>query len=117
MRSYRPEELFNKTGALYSEVAARAPAGNRRMSANSHANGGALMRPLRLPNFATYAVAVGRPGETDAEATRIMGMLLRDVVRENAASRNFRAVAPHFDFRFFFFFPDATSSPLAFKAS
>jgi xylulose-5-phosphate/fructose-6-phosphate phosphoketolase len=59
MRSYRLEELFNKTGALYFEVAARAPAGNRRMSANSHANGGAPMRPLRLPNFATYRG--GRP--------------------------------------------------------
>ena len=94
MRGYRPEELFDKSGALHSGIAALAPAGNRRMSANPHANGGALMRPLRLPNFEIYAVTVPRPGETDAEATRILGMFLRDVMRENAASQNFRVFGP-----------------------
>jgi xylulose-5-phosphate/fructose-6-phosphate phosphoketolase len=94
MRSYHPEELFDKSGALYPEIAALAPKGNRRMSANPHANGGALMRPLRLPAFETYGVPVVRPGESDAEATRIMGESLRDVLRENAASHNFRLFGP-----------------------
>ncbi|MCI0600908.1 MAG: phosphoketolase family protein, partial [Beijerinckiaceae bacterium] len=88
------EELFDEKGTLHPEIAALAPAKNRRMSANPHANGGSVMRPLRLPNFETYAVAVTRPGETDAEATRIMGLFLRDVMHANAASRNFRVFGP-----------------------
>ena len=67
---------------------------NRRMSANPHANGGALMRPLRLPDFRAYAVDVPGPGQVDAEATRVMGALLRDVMRQSAATRNFRLFGP-----------------------
>jgi xylulose-5-phosphate/fructose-6-phosphate phosphoketolase len=94
MRSYGPDELFDKSGALRAEIAALAPAGSRRMSANPHANGGALMRPLRLPDFRSYAVAVANPGEPLAEATAIMGAFLRDTMRENGASRNFRVFGP-----------------------
>ena len=94
MRSYRPDELFDDAGRLRPGIAALAPAGERRMSANPHANGGALMRPLRLPDFKAYAVAVAQPGQADAEATRVMGGYLRDVMRENAASRNFRLFGP-----------------------
>ncbi len=94
MRSYKPEELFDEKGALRSEIAALAAAGRRRMSANPHANGGALMRPLRLPDFRRYGVALAHPGEIDAEATAIMGGFLRDVMRDNAASRNFRVFGP-----------------------
>ena len=94
MRSYRPEELFDDAGGLRPEIAALAPAGERRMSANPRANGGALMRPLRLPDFARYAVPVSQPGRKDAEATLIMGAFLRDVMRENETSRNFRVFGP-----------------------
>jgi xylulose-5-phosphate/fructose-6-phosphate phosphoketolase len=94
MRSYRPEELFDAAGRLLPTIAALAPAGERRMSANPHANGGALMRPLRLPDFTSYAARVAHPGQTDAEATEIMGEFLRDVMRENATSRNFRVFGP-----------------------
>ncbi|MCZ8546229.1 phosphoketolase family protein [Mesorhizobium qingshengii] len=94
LRSYKPEELFDEAGALRTEIAALAPAGEQRMSANPHANGGALMRPLRLPGFESYAIPVAHPGEANAEATRIMGTFLRDVMRENGASRNFRVFGP-----------------------
>ena len=94
MRSYRPEELFDAGGHLRADIAALAPAGERRMGANPHANGGALMRPLRMPDFTAHAVVVARPGLADAEATRVMGTFLRDVMRLNAASRNFRVVGP-----------------------
>ena len=94
MRSYRPDELFDDAGRLLPEIAALAPAGTRRMSAYPHANGGALMRPLRLPRFEDYAVPVVRPGGTDAEATRVMGAFLRDVMRDNAATSNFRLFGP-----------------------
>ncbi len=94
MRSYRAEELFDQAGRLDPEIAALAPIGERRMSANPHANGGALMRPLRLPDFQDYAVAVKQPGEADAESTRILGTFLRDVMRANEASRNFRIFGP-----------------------
>ena len=94
MRSYRPAELFDAAGRLRPEIAELAPVSERRMGANPHANGGALMRPLRLPCFEAYAVAVERPGQTDAEATRIMGAFLRDVMRDNAATRNFRLFGP-----------------------
>ncbi|MGP2493728.1 phosphoketolase family protein [Mesorhizobium sp. PUT5] len=92
--SYRPQELFDGTGRLQPEIAALAPQGNRRMSANPHANGGALMRPLSLPDFRDYAVAVTAPGGADAESTRIAGAFLRDVMRRNAQSRNFRVFGP-----------------------
>ena len=94
MRSYRPEELFDATGRPRPGITALAPAGASRMSANPHANGGALMRPLRMPPFENYAVPVVRPGATDAEATRVMGAFLRDVMRANAATRNFRLFGP-----------------------
>ncbi len=94
MRSYRPEELFDAAGRLLPDIAALAPTGIKRMGANPHANGGALLRPLRLPAFESYAVVVGSPGLVDAEATRIMGTFLRDVMRENASARNFRVFGP-----------------------
>jgi len=94
MRSYRPQELFGEAGRLASEIAAMAPAGSRRMGANPHANGGLLKRELRLPDFRAYAVHVESPGGSLAEATRVMGSYLRDVVRLNAESRNFRLMGP-----------------------
>jgi xylulose-5-phosphate/fructose-6-phosphate phosphoketolase len=90
MRSYKPKELFGERGRLAPEIAALAPAGNRRMGANPNANGGLLKRELRLPDFRSYAVDVQQPGGTQAEATRVMGSFLRDVVRLNAEIRNFR---------------------------
>ncbi len=94
MRSYRPEELFGEHGRLRADIAALAPVGERRMGANPHTNGGALMRPLRLPDFTSYAVPVDHPGKGDAEATHVMGTFLRDVMRLNAATRNFRIFGP-----------------------
>ena len=94
LRSYRPQELFDEKGALRADLAALAPSGERRMSANPHANGGALKRPLRLPDFTDYAVPVATPGQTDAEATRQAGIFLRDVMRQNMANRNFRVFGP-----------------------
>jgi xylulose-5-phosphate/fructose-6-phosphate phosphoketolase len=94
MKSYRPEELFDREGRLVAELEALAPEGTRRMGANPHANGGALLRDLRLPDFCSYAVAVPGPGEATAEATRAMGRYLRDVMKMNAGSRNFRLFSP-----------------------
>ncbi len=94
MKSYKPEELFDAEGKLKAEIAAIAPAGTKRMSGNPHANGGLLLKDLVLPPFANYAVDVKRPGGTDAEATRILGQFLRDVMKENAEARNFRVVGP-----------------------
>jgi xylulose-5-phosphate/fructose-6-phosphate phosphoketolase len=83
-RSYRPEELFDPDRQLNPELAALAPAGDRRMGANPHANGGLLLKELVLPDFRDYAVAVPRPGTVTAEATRIAGRFLRDVMKLNA---------------------------------
>ncbi len=94
MKSYKPEELFNDTGELKPELAALAPRGNRRMGANPHANGGALLKPLRIPNFRDYAVDVPKPGVVFAEATRVMGKFLRDVMKLNKDHRNFRVFGP-----------------------
>ena len=94
MRGYRPEELFDETGRLRPEIAGLAPQGERRMSANPHTNGGVLLRDLRLPDFRDYAVDVPSPGATLAEATRVQGKLLRDVLKRNADSRNFRLFSP-----------------------
>lgn len=94
LRSYRPEELFDEAGSLRPEIAALAPAGERRMGANPHANGGLLMRPLRLPAFRDYAIQVDAPGKVVGEATRVLGSYLRDVVALNASARNFRVVGP-----------------------
>jgi xylulose-5-phosphate/fructose-6-phosphate phosphoketolase len=83
MRSYRPEELFDEHGTLVSELAELPPRGHRRMSANPHANGGELLRDLVMPDFRDYAVEVPTPGTTTAEATRVLGTLLRDIIRRN----------------------------------
>src|SRR5580704_10903774 len=94
MQSYKPQELFDKSGRLIPELAALAPKGDRRMGANPHANGGVLMRDLRLPDFSTYAVDVPKPGAVDAEDTRVLGRFLRDVIKANADQRNFRIFGP-----------------------
>jgi xylulose-5-phosphate/fructose-6-phosphate phosphoketolase len=94
MKSYRPEELFDAEGKLIPELAELAPHGDRRMSANSHANGGLRLRDLVLPDFRDYAVKVQRPGTEVAEATRILGKFLRDVMKLNENSKNFRIFGP-----------------------
>jgi xylulose-5-phosphate/fructose-6-phosphate phosphoketolase len=94
MRSYEPEKLFDAAGGLVPELQALAPAGNRRMGANPHANGGLLKRELKLPDFRSYAVDVPCPGCAIAEATRELGKLLRDVLELNAEARNFRIMGP-----------------------
>jgi xylulose-5-phosphate/fructose-6-phosphate phosphoketolase len=94
MKSYKPEELFDLTGRLKSEIAALAPKGERRMSANPHTNGGILLRGLRLPDFRTYEVEVSEPGAETAEATRVQGRYLRDVMKLNIESKNFRLFSP-----------------------
>ncbi|MEI5681768.1 phosphoketolase family protein [Mesorhizobium sp. CCNWLW179-1] len=94
LHSYKPEELFDEVGRVKREIAALAPIGNKRMSATPHANGGTLMRPLRLPDFKDYAVAVKQPGGADAESTQVAGKFLRDVMRHNAEARNFRVFGP-----------------------
>jgi xylulose-5-phosphate/fructose-6-phosphate phosphoketolase len=94
LASYEPEKLFDENGRLVADVAALAPRGTRRMGANTHANGGLLLRDLRLPDVRDYAVDVPRPGASEAEATRIQGQWIRDVLRANAATRNFRIVSP-----------------------
>jgi xylulose-5-phosphate/fructose-6-phosphate phosphoketolase len=92
LRSYRPEELFDERGAVRAEVSALAPAGEHRMSANPHANGGTLLRDLELPDFRLYAVDVPAPASTSSEATRVLGAWLRDVVRANPD--RFRLMGP-----------------------
>ncbi len=94
MRSYRVEELFDSTGALRSDLAALAPQGESRMGANPHANGGLLLKDLAMPDFTAYAVEVRKPGATTAEATRVAGKFLRDIMKLNLASRNFRIMGP-----------------------
>ena len=92
MRSYRPAELFDESGALVPELARLAPRDGRRMSANPHANGGLLLQELRLPDFRDYAVEVKRPGTVQAEGTRVLGTWLRDVISAN--QDNFRLFGP-----------------------
>jgi xylulose-5-phosphate/fructose-6-phosphate phosphoketolase len=94
MKSYKPHELFDRDARLKPELAALAPQGARRMSANAHANGGLLLKDLRLPDFRDYAVRVPKPGAATAEATRVMGGYLRDVMKLNLGSRNFRLFSP-----------------------
>jgi xylulose-5-phosphate/fructose-6-phosphate phosphoketolase len=94
MRSYRPEELFDVHGTFTRDLAALAPTGDRRMGANPHANGGVLLRELRLPDFRDYAVDVPAPGAMDAEDTRVLGRFLRDVIAANDDRRNFRLFGP-----------------------
>jgi xylulose-5-phosphate/fructose-6-phosphate phosphoketolase len=94
MRSYRPEELFDAAGTLVPELAELAPRGERRMSANPHANGGLLLKDLRLPDFRAYAVDVTKPGAVTAESTRVQGKYLRDVMKLNLRQQNFRVFSP-----------------------
>jgi xylulose-5-phosphate/fructose-6-phosphate phosphoketolase len=94
LRSYAAEELFDGSGRLRPEIAALAPVGDKRMSANPHTNGGVMRRPLHLPDHTDYAVPVVQPGQTEAEATAVAGMFLRDVMRANQANRNFRVFGP-----------------------
>ncbi len=92
MRSYGPDDLFDEDGRLRSELRSLAPEGERRMSANSHANGGTLLQDLLLPDFRDYAVEVDEPGKTSAEATRVLGRFLRDVIAKNPTT--FRLFGP-----------------------
>ncbi|HLJ12295.1 MAG TPA: phosphoketolase family protein [Planctomycetaceae bacterium] len=94
LRSYRPDELFDEKGRFRTELAELAPQGDRRMGANPHANGGILLRDLRLPDFRDYAVDVPQPGAVDSEDTRILGEYLRDVIELNDDQRNFRIFGP-----------------------
>jgi xylulose-5-phosphate/fructose-6-phosphate phosphoketolase len=94
LRSYRPDELFDARGALMPELAALAPAGPRRMGANPHANGGLLLRDLRLPDYRAYAVDVPSPGVPGIGDTHVLGRFVRDVVKLNADARNFRVFGP-----------------------
>ncbi|HEY4366918.1 MAG TPA: phosphoketolase family protein [Steroidobacteraceae bacterium] len=94
MRGYRPEELFTAEGQLQEELRALAPQGKRRMGDNPHANGGLLLRELRLPDFREYAVETSSPGSAIAEATRVQGGYIRDVMRMNSAHGNFRVFSP-----------------------
>jgi xylulose-5-phosphate/fructose-6-phosphate phosphoketolase len=94
MKSYRPEELFDSNGRLKPELAELAPKGERRMSANPHANAGLLLRDLQLPDFRDYEIKIKKPGATNAEATRAMGRFLRDVMKLNMPSKNFRLFSP-----------------------
>ncbi len=92
MKSYKPEELFDETGRLIPELAELAPKGERRMGANPHANGGILLRDLRIPDFRQYAIKVPQPGTVEAEATRVQGQFLREVLKLN--EENFRIFSP-----------------------
>jgi xylulose-5-phosphate/fructose-6-phosphate phosphoketolase len=94
MKSYRPEELFDHSGKLISELAELAPIGDRRMGANPNANGGMLMKDLLMPDFRDYAMQVVKPGTQNAEATKELGKLLCDVMRLNNAEKNFRVFGP-----------------------
>ncbi|HEY2159571.1 MAG TPA: phosphoketolase family protein [Isosphaeraceae bacterium] len=94
LRSYRPEELFDESGRLLPELADLAPKGDRRMGANPHANGGALLRDLLLPDWREYSVELAKPGAVDNEDARTVGKYLRDVIKLNADRRNFRLFGP-----------------------
>jgi len=94
MKSYRPEELFDDNGSLKTELMALAPQGERRMGANPHANGGLLLRDLKLPDYADYALSVPQPGSVLGEATRRLGDFLRDVMQHNLPRQNFRVMGP-----------------------
>lgn len=94
MKSYRPEELFDAQGRFLQELSELAPKGDRRMGANPHANGGRLLRDLKMPDFRTYAVEVPSPGSVRASDTHVLGGFLRDVVKLNQSHRNFRIFGP-----------------------
>jgi xylulose-5-phosphate/fructose-6-phosphate phosphoketolase len=94
MKSYKPEELFDENGKFIPELTELAPKGQRRMSDNPHANGGLLLRDLRMPEFADYALKVDEPGRVIGEATKVTAKFLRDVMKLNLQSRNFRIFGP-----------------------
>ena len=94
LSSYRPAELFDGKGKLIPELTELAPSGERRMGANPHTNGGLLLKDLVMPDFREYAVKISKPGTETAEATRVLGNLLRDVMKRNADSKNFRVFGP-----------------------
>jgi xylulose-5-phosphate/fructose-6-phosphate phosphoketolase len=94
MKSYRPQELFDDGGRLKPQLAELAPKGTRRMGANPHANGGLLLKDLRMPDFREYEVKTPSPGSVSVEATRVMGKFLRDTMRQNEQARNFRLFSP-----------------------
>ena len=94
LRSYRPEELFDRNGALIPELQELAPKGIRRMGANPHANGGLLLRDLRIPDFRDYAVTVPAPGEVDGQDMLELGKFVRDILKLNQEARNFRLFGP-----------------------
>lgn len=94
LKSYHPQELFDEHGTPRAELRELAPTGQRRIGDNPHANGGILLRDLRLPNFQDYAIDVTQPGKIEAEATRVMGAFLRDVMKNNAQQQNFRIFGP-----------------------
>ena len=92
MKSYKPEELFDEAGKLIAELKAMAPVGQRRITANPHANGGLLRRPMELPDFRDYAVKVKKPGQIEVSSTEVLGTFLRDAIRKNMT--NFRVFGP-----------------------
>ncbi len=94
MRSYKPEELFDQNGKFISELAALAPKGRRRMGDNPHANGGLLLKDLKMPDFKDYAIQLPKPGQVIKESTSIMGEFLRDVMKLNLDASNFRVMGP-----------------------
>src|ERR1700683_5027242 len=94
MKSYRPEELFDENGRLMPELAELAPQGDHRMGSNPHANGGILLRDLRMPDFCVHAVQVPSPGAVTGQDTLVLGSFLRDVAKLNQDQRNFRVFGP-----------------------
>ena len=94
MKSYKAEELFDEKGRFRPELAEPAPEGNRRMGANPNANGGILLRDLRMPDFHLHAVKVPSPGAVEAQDTLVLGKFLRDVTKLNQDQRNFRVFGP-----------------------
>src|SRR5438046_2822908 len=94
LKSYKPQELFDKTGKLFLELAELAPTNQRRMGANPNANGGELLRDLKMPDFRDYALSVPSPGEVTGEATRVLGGFVRDVLKCSEQARNFRLFGP-----------------------
>ncbi|ESA36532.1 phosphoketolase [Leptolyngbya sp. Heron Island J] len=92
MRSYRPDELFDQAGTLIPELKALSPTGNRRMGSNPHANGGLLRKALKMPDFRDYAIQMERPGIEEFENTKVLGFLMRDIIRDNP--NNFRIMGP-----------------------
>jgi len=94
LKSYKPEELFDKDGKLFEEFAELAPKGNRRMGANPHANGGVLLKDLRMPNFKDFTIDVKKPGTVTAESARILGGYLAEIMKLNMTAKNFRVMGP-----------------------